>query len=136
MTAYTCPKCARSSAHPHDLQERFCSTCGFEDIRALQAQLLSQQDLPPCPWHRSVPCPGVCQYVLPADACFEEEADVLHRITAPVTWQTINGVDVPMHPYGPMEDLLQDAAAEIRALRARLDFANEGRRNASEHDSA
>ena len=112
-----------------DAKERFCGVCGFEEIRELQAQLPSQQDLPACPWHEGVLCPGECQYVLPADACLHE-ADVLHRITAPVMWQTINGVDMPVHPYGPMEDLLQEAAAAIRGLRARLRPGDEERREA------
>jgi len=34
---FTCPKCRRTSFHPRDAEERYCSTCGFADDLNLEA---------------------------------------------------------------------------------------------------
>lgn len=39
ILVFVCPTCGRSSPHPMDISERFCSTCGFADDNFARSEL-------------------------------------------------------------------------------------------------
>jgi hypothetical protein len=45
------------------------------------------------------------------------DKDILVKLLTPVTWTTIDGVDVMGHPDGALDDLLKEAADEIERQR-------------------
>lgn len=45
--------------------------------------------------------------------------DILERLLMPLQYRTIDGVDVPFHPSGPIDDLIEEAVREIDELRNR-----------------
>lgn len=46
------------------------------------------------------------------------DKDILAKLRTPITWTTIDGVDVMGHPDGALDDLLKEAADEIERLRS------------------
>jgi hypothetical protein len=48
MAKFTCPFCATSTRHPHDVRERYCPVCHvFVDLVAEAAAAVRCGDLPP-----------------------------------------------------------------------------------------
>jgi ribosomal protein L37E len=45
-TSISCPLCGRTSHHPKDVEQRFCSVCGFHDDIALETARLARAAFP------------------------------------------------------------------------------------------
>ena len=46
--------------------------------------------------------------------------DILEQLRRPLTYTQIDGVTVVGHPCGPLDDVIEEAAAEIDKLRTAL----------------
>ncbi len=55
-----------------------------------------------------------------------EDKTILQKLRTPVTYTTIDGVDVMGHPDGALDDLLKEAADEIEFLRTHAGAVTRG----------
>lgn len=47
-----------------------------------------------------------------------DAADLINRLLAPMQFREVDGVTIGMHPHGPVDDLLEEAALALLRLEA------------------